>query len=66
MSSIHARRVGVELYFDDLVAANFFPGTPGLNIFGEPPGRHAQFDLGQGFLCLEKRAGKRTLRGIKR
>jgi hypothetical protein len=28
MSSIHARLVGVELYFDDLVAAkNFYQGT---------------------------------------
>jgi catechol-2,3-dioxygenase len=57
MSSIHARLVGVELYFDDLVAAkNFYQGTLGLDIFGEQPGHHAQFNVGQAFLYLEKRA----------
>ena len=56
MSSIHARLVGVELYFDDLVAAkNFYEGTLGLDIFGEQPGHHAQFNVGQAFLCLEKK-----------
>ena len=56
MSSIHARLVGVELYFDDLVAAkNFYQGTLGLDIFGEQPGHHAQFNVGQAFLCLEKK-----------
>jgi catechol-2,3-dioxygenase len=56
MSSINARLVGVELYFDDLIAAkNFYEGTLGLNIFGEQPGRHAQFNVGQAFLCLEKK-----------
>jgi predicted enzyme related to lactoylglutathione lyase len=56
MSSINARLVGVELYFDDLVAAkNFYEETLGLDIFGEQPGHHAQFNVGQAFLCLEKR-----------
>jgi hypothetical protein len=56
MSSINARLVGVELYFDDLVAAkNFYQGTLGLDIFGEQPGHHAQFNVGQAFLCLEKK-----------
>jgi len=56
MSSINARLVGVELYFDDLVAAkNFYEGTLGLDIFGEQPGHHAQFNVGQAFLCLEKK-----------
>jgi predicted enzyme related to lactoylglutathione lyase len=56
MSSINARLVGVELYFDDLVAAkNFYEGTIGLDIFGEQPGHHAQFKVGQAFLCLEKK-----------
>jgi predicted enzyme related to lactoylglutathione lyase len=56
MSNINARLVGVELYFDDLVAAkNFYEGTLGLNIFGERPGHHAQFNVGRAFLCLEKK-----------
>jgi predicted enzyme related to lactoylglutathione lyase len=56
MSSINARLVGVELYFDDLIAAkNFYQGTLGLDIFGEQPGHHAQFNVGQAFLCLEKK-----------
>jgi predicted enzyme related to lactoylglutathione lyase len=56
MSSINARLVGVELYFDDLVAAkNFYEETLGLDIFGEQPGHHAQFNVGQAFLCLEER-----------
>jgi predicted enzyme related to lactoylglutathione lyase len=56
MSSINARLVGVELYFDDLVAAkNFYEKTLGLDIFGEQPGHHAQFNVGQAFLCLEKK-----------
>jgi predicted enzyme related to lactoylglutathione lyase len=56
MSTINARLVGVELYFDDLVAAkNFYEETLGLDIFGEQPGHHAQFNVGQAFLCLEKK-----------
>ena len=56
MSSINARLVGVELYFDDLVAAkNFYEEILGLDIFGEQPGHHAQFNVGQAFLCLEKK-----------
>jgi predicted enzyme related to lactoylglutathione lyase len=56
MSSINARLVGVELYFDDLAAAkSFYEGTLGLDIFSEQPGHHAQFDVGQAFLCLEKK-----------
>lgn len=56
MSSIKARLVGVELYFDDLVAAKqFYEGTLGLDICGEQPGHHAQFNVGQAFLCLEKK-----------
>jgi predicted enzyme related to lactoylglutathione lyase len=56
MSSINARLVGVELYFDDLVAAkNFYEETLGLDIFGQQPGHHAQFNVGQAFLCLEKK-----------
>jgi catechol-2,3-dioxygenase len=56
MSGINARLVGIELYFDDLSAARFFyEETLGLNIFGEQPGHHAQFNIGQAFLCLEKK-----------
>ena len=59
MSSIKARLVGVELYFDDLVAAkNFYAETLGLDIFGEQPGHHAQFNVGQAFLCLEKKGAE--------
>lgn len=59
MSSINARLVGVELYFDDLVAAkNFYQGTLGLNVFSEQPGDHAQFDVGHAFLCLEKKGAE--------
>src|ERR1700721_4120723 len=56
MSSINARLVGGEFYFDDLAAAkNFYEGTLGLNIVGEQPGHHAQFNVGRAFLCLEKK-----------
>jgi predicted enzyme related to lactoylglutathione lyase len=54
--SINARLVGVELYFDDLAAAkSFYEGTLGLDLFGEQAGHHAQFNVGQAFLCLEKK-----------
>src|SRR5580704_8936308 len=56
MSTINARLVGIELYFDDLVAAkNFYEGTLGLDVFSEQPGHHAQFNVGRAFLCLEKK-----------
>jgi hypothetical protein len=56
MSTINARLVGVELYFDDLVAAkNFYQGTLGRDVFSEQPGHHAQFNLGRAFLCLEEK-----------
>jgi predicted enzyme related to lactoylglutathione lyase len=56
MSSINARLVGVELYFDDLVAAkNFYEEKLGLDVFSEQPGHHAQFNVGRAFLCLEKK-----------
>jgi predicted enzyme related to lactoylglutathione lyase len=56
MSTINARLVGIELYFDDLVAAkHFYEGTLGLDVFSEQPGHHAQFNVGRAFLCLEKK-----------
>lgn len=56
MPDIHARLIGVELYFDDLPAAKrFYQETLGLKLSGEQPGHHAQFDAGAGFLCAEKK-----------
>jgi predicted enzyme related to lactoylglutathione lyase len=59
MPGINARLVGVELYFDNLSAAkNFYEGTLGLDIFSEQTGHHAQFNVGQAFLCLEKKGAE--------
>ena len=56
MPQINACLVGVELYFNDLVAAkHFYQETLGLAISGERPGHHAQFDAGPSFLCVEKK-----------
>jgi hypothetical protein len=47
------------LYFDDLSAAkNFYEGTLGHNNFSELAGHHAQFNVGQAFLCLEKKGAE--------
>jgi hypothetical protein len=59
MPQINARLVGVELYFDDLVAARrFYHETLGLAISGERPGHHAQFGAGPSFLCVEKKGAE--------
>lgn len=56
MPHIHAHLVGVELYFDNLPAAkHFYHEILGLKLWGEQPGRHAQFDAGSAFLCVEKK-----------
>jgi len=56
MPQIKARLVGVELYFDDLVAAKrFYHETLGLAISGERPRHHAQFGAAPSFLCVEKK-----------
>ena len=56
MPNIHARLVGVELYFADLPAAKrFYHEILGLQLSGEQPGQHAQFDAGPAFLCAEKK-----------
>jgi hypothetical protein len=60
MSSIKARLVGVELYFDDLVAAkNFYEGTLGLDIFGEHLDTMPSLTLGKPFCAWRK--GRRGL-----
>ncbi len=59
VSKISARLVGVELYFNDLPAAKqFYEETLGLSISGEQPGRHAQFNVGRAFLCIEKKGAE--------
>lgn len=56
MPDLHARLIGVELYFDDLEAAKrFYQDTLGLNLFHEQSGHHVQFETGGPFLCLERK-----------
>jgi len=56
MDAIHARFVGVELYFDDLERAKaFYSSTLGLEVSEEEPGHHAKFNSDKGFLCLERK-----------
>src|SRR5215469_9574370 len=52
---IAARFIGVELYFEDLEQAKrFYRNVLGLRMVEEEPGRHAKFESGSGFICLEK------------
>jgi predicted enzyme related to lactoylglutathione lyase len=56
MQQIHARFVGVELYFDNLERAKqFYLETLGLTISDEQVEHHAKFDSGTGFICLERK-----------
>ncbi len=56
MPNARPRFAGVELYFDDLVAARqFYAETLGLQLSEEQPDHHAKFDSGAGFVCLERR-----------
>ena len=56
MPDLGARLIGVELYFDDLVAAKrFYQETLGLKVSHEQSGHHVQFEIGGPFLCLEKK-----------
>ena len=53
---IHARFVGVELYFDDLERARaFYTGTLGLKPAQEDPQRYCKFEGIAGFICLERK-----------
>lgn len=53
------RMVGVELYADDLeTAKKFYRETLGLKLTDEAPGRFAQFDAGNGFLCVERKGSE--------
>jgi len=56
MANIGARFVGVELYFDNLLAAkDFYAQTLGLAISEDDPSHHMKFDTEAGFICLEKK-----------
>jgi predicted enzyme related to lactoylglutathione lyase len=56
MLPIHARFIGVELYFEDLERAKkFYQDTLGLAVSDEQLGHHARFDSGGGFVCLERK-----------
>jgi catechol 2,3-dioxygenase-like lactoylglutathione lyase family enzyme len=56
MSHTGVRLAGVELYFEDLPrAAAFYRDTLGFAIQEHVAGHHAKFDLGQSFICLERR-----------
>lgn len=53
------RMVGVELYTDDLeTAKKFYRETLGLKLTDEAPGHFAQFDAGNGFLCMERKGSE--------
>lgn len=59
MRHIEARFVGVELYFEDLdKAKRFYVDTLGLEVSDEQVGRHAKFDSGGGFICLERKGAE--------
>ncbi len=54
--SISARVVGVELYFDDLEEGKqFYGNTLGCKLLDEEEGHHAQFGVGDIFVCLERK-----------
>jgi len=56
LSDLSARLIGVELYFDDLVAAKrFYQETLGLKVSHQQSGHHVQFETGGPFLCLERK-----------
>ena len=56
MPPIHARFLGVELYFENLPqASSFYRNTLGLELSDEQAGHHARFDGGAGFICLERK-----------
>lgn len=55
-SSVSARFVGIELYFDDLEQGKrFYGNTLGLKLQDEEEGHHAQFGAGDIFVCLERK-----------
>lgn len=58
-SSIQARFVGVELYFENVERAKkFYIETVGLEVSDEQVGDHAKFDSGAGFVCLERKGAE--------
>lgn len=59
MQSIHARFLGVELYFDDLERAKkFYQETLGLSVSDEQLGHYAKFGGGGNFVCLERKGAE--------
>ena len=56
---LHARLIGVELYFDDLQQGKEFYGNAlGLELLDEEEGHHALFDAGKSFVCLERKGSE--------
>ena len=59
MTTIDARYIGTELYFDDLEKArDYYSSVLGLKISEEQPGHHAKFISGAGFICLERKGAE--------
>jgi predicted enzyme related to lactoylglutathione lyase len=57
--SSELRFSGVELYFDDVEdAKRFYSTVLGLDLSDEQPGHFAQFDGGNGFICLERKGSE--------
>jgi catechol 2,3-dioxygenase-like lactoylglutathione lyase family enzyme len=53
------RLTGVELYFDNLDRARaFYRDYLGLSLSGDEPDRHAKFDAGSSFVCLERKGAE--------
>ncbi len=53
------RLSGVELYFDDLQGAKqFYSAVLGLELCDEQAGHFAEFDGGNGFVCLERKGSE--------
>jgi predicted enzyme related to lactoylglutathione lyase len=57
--SAQLKITGMELYFNNLARAKkFYRDTLGLTIASETPRHHAQFDVGNAFLCLERKGAE--------
>ncbi len=58
-NQLHARLLGIELYFDDLQQGKQFYGNVlGLELLDEEQGHHARFNAGEPFICLERKGSE--------
>lgn len=56
---LNARLIGIELYFDNLQQGKQFYGDAlGLDLLDEEEGHHARFNVGESFVCLERKGSE--------